>query len=95
MMASCQNGTLYTGVTSNLIKRVYEHKTGALGGFTEKYKVNRLVYFEITTDVHCALKREKNIQAWKRAWKIRLIEEKNPNWLDLLPQISGCQPSLA
>ena len=95
MLASGQNGTLYTGVTSNLIKRVYEHKTGALGGFTAKYKVNNLVYFEITTDVHCALKREKNIQAWKRAWKIRLIEEQNPKWLDLFPEIAGCQPTLA
>jgi putative endonuclease len=95
MMASRQNGTLYTGVTSNLIKRVHQHKTGSLGGFTAKYKVNSLVYFEITTDVHCALKREKNIQAWKRAWKIRLIEEKNPKWLDLFPEIAGCQPPLA
>lgn len=95
ILASGQNGTLYAGVTSNLIKRVYEHKTGALGGFTTKYKVNSLVYFEITTDVHCALKREKNIQAWRRAWKIRLIEEKNPKWLDLFPEIAGCQPALA
>ena len=64
-------------------------------GFTSKYKVNRLVYYEIHGDIREAIKREKNIQAWKRDWKLRLIEEKNPNWNDLYDVITGCQPTLA
>jgi putative endonuclease len=87
MMASKKNGTLYTGVTSDLIKRVYEHRTGAVPGFTKTYKVNRLVYYEVHGDVMEAIKREKNIQAWKRLWKIRLIEEENPSWEDLYDKI--------
>ncbi|EKD73113.1 MAG: hypothetical protein ACD_45C00459G0001 [uncultured bacterium] len=83
IMASKRNGTLYTGITSDLIKRVYQHKTEEIPGFTSKYKVNQLVYYEIHTDIREAIKREKNIQAWKRTWKLRLIEEKNPNWNDL------------
>ena len=94
-MASCRNGTLYTGFTSDLIKRVYQHKTKAIGGFTARYGVTNLVYYEITIDVHEAIKREKNIQSWKRSWKLRLIESKNPNWDDLYGQITGCQPTLA
>ncbi len=87
MMASKKNGTLYTGVTSDLIKRVYEHRTGAVPGFTKTYKVNLLVYYEVHGDVMEAIKREKNIQAWKRLWKIRLIEEENPSWEDLYDKI--------
>jgi putative endonuclease len=87
MMASKKNGTLYTGVTSDLIKRVYEHRTGAVPGFTKTYKVNLLVYYEVHGDVMEAIKREKNIQAWKRLWKIRLIEEGNPSWEDLYDKI--------
>jgi putative endonuclease len=87
MMASKKNGTLYTGVTSDLIKRVYEHRTGAAPGFTKTYKVNLLVYYEVHGDVMEAIKREKNIQAWKRLWKIRLIEEENPSWEDLYDKI--------
>ena len=83
IMASKRNGTLYTGITSDLIKRVYQHKSGETTGFTSKYKVSRLVYYEIHIDVREAIKREKNIQSWKRNWKLRLIEEKNPNWNDL------------
>ena len=83
MMASKRNGTLYTGVTSDLVKRVWQHKSGEMPGFTSKYKVNQLVYYEIHTDVREAIKREKNIQAWKRNWKLQLIEQNNPNWSDL------------
>ncbi len=95
VMASDRNGTLYVGVTSDLVKRVYQHKTGTFDGFTSKYKVNKLVYYEITADVYFAMKREKNIKAWNRSWKLRLIEERNPNWHDLFPGITGCQPALA
>ena len=87
MMASRKNGTLYTGVTSDLIKRVYEHRTGAVPGFTKTYKVTQLVYYEVHGDVMEAIKREKNIQAWKRLWKIRIIEEGNPSWVDLYDKI--------
>ena len=94
-MASARNGTLYTGFTSDLIKRVYQHKTGTVGSFTARYHVTNLVYYEMTTDVHQAIRREKNIQAWKRDWKLRLIESKNPHWHDLYSEITGCQPTLA
>ena len=83
IMARKRNGTLYTGVTSDLAKRVWQHKKGELKGFTSKYKVNQLVYYEVHGDVMEAVKREKNIQAWKRAWKLRLIEQVNPSWDDL------------
>lgn len=70
ILASNKNGTLYTGVTSDLVKRVYEHKNGATGGFTKKYQVDQLVYFEETNDVESAIKREKNLKDWRRKWKI-------------------------
>ena len=96
-MASQRNGTIYTGVTSDLIKRVWEHKSCFIEGFTSKYGVNQLVYYEVHNDIKEAIKREKNIQAWKRNWKLSLIEEKNPDWIDLYNDIigTGCQPSLA
>jgi putative endonuclease len=87
ILASKRNGTLYTGVTSDLIRRIWQHKTGEIPGFTSKYKVHQLVYYEIHTDIREAIKREKNIQAWKRAWKLRLIEEQNPEWKDLYKSI--------
>ena len=83
IMASKCDGTLYTGITSDLIKRVWQHKSGETLGFTSKYKVAQLVYYEIHNDILEAIKREKNIQAWKRNWKLRLIEEHNPHWKDL------------
>ena len=95
IMASRRNGTLYTGFTSDLIKRVYQHKTKAIKSFTASYNVINLVYYEATTDIHQAIKREKNIQSWKRTWKLKLIESENPNWQDLYAEIAGCQPSLA
>lgn len=87
IMASKRNGTLYTGVTSDLIRRVWQHKSGEIPGFTSKYKINQLVYYELHEDIMAAIKREKNIQAWKRNWKIRLIEKHNPNWNDLYASI--------
>jgi putative endonuclease len=77
ILASKQNGTLYTGVTSDLIKRVYQHKNGLIDGFTKKYSVHDLVYFETTDDVKTALQREKQIKKWNRQWKIEMIERKN------------------
>ncbi len=87
IMASKRNGTLYTDVTSDLIKRVYQHKSGKIPGFTSRYKVYQLVYYETHSDIREAIKREKNIQAWKRAWKLGLIEKTNPNWDDLYDMI--------
>ena len=83
ILASKRNGTLYIGVTSDLIKRVYEHKNNLVDGFTRKYKVHNLVFFEETNDVQSAIRREKQLKAWKRDWKIELIEKQNPAWTDL------------
>jgi len=94
-MASHRNGTLYTDVTSDLIKRTWQHKNVNSTSFTAKYGVSLLVYYEVHSDILEAIKREKNIKAWKRAWKIRLIEENNPNWKDLYFYITGRQPALA
>jgi putative endonuclease len=88
ILASQRNGTLYTGVTSDLVKRIWDHKLNAVPGFTSTYKVDRLVYFECHGDIIEAIKREKNIKTWKRLWKIRLIEEENPNWEDLYDKIT-------
>ena len=83
MLASKRNGTLYIGVTNDLVRRVYEHKEGLVEGFTKKYKVDRLVYFEETNDVESAITREKRLKKWNRQWKIELIEKENPEWKDL------------
>lgn len=87
IFASKRNGTLYIGLTNDLTKRVWEHKNDFVEGFTKKYRVHQLVHFEIYTDVRDALKLEKNLKHWKRQWKLRLIEEQNPNWRDLYAQI--------
>lgn len=76
-------GTLYIGVTNNLIKRVYEHKTDAVKSFTQKYKLHRLVYYEQTESIDSAITREKQLKNWKRQWKIELIDKFNPTWKDL------------
>ncbi len=89
ILASKRNGTLYIGVTSNLIKRIWEHKNGLIEGFTKQYQVHLLVYFEFHQEMTDAIVREKRIKKWKRAWKIRIIEEQNPEWEDLWPQIMG------
>ena len=75
--------TLYIGVTNDLIRRVYEHKNGLVEGFTKKYNVKNLIYYEATTDVNGALQREKQLKKWNRKWKLDLIESENPNWKDL------------
>ncbi len=87
ILASKRNGTLYTGVTSNLVKRVYEHKNGLADGFTKKYGVHHLVYFELHEDMLAAISREKQIKKWNRAWKRELIEKNNPAWKDLYDSI--------
>lgn len=83
ILASKRNGTLYRGVTNDLVRRVYEHKSGLIKGFTKRYSVNKLVYFESTNDVNAAILREKRLKKWKRQWKIELIEKSNPDWKDL------------
>jgi len=85
ILASKRNGTLYIGVTSDLIKRIYEHKNNLADGFTKKYNVHDLVYFEQTTDIESAIQREKQLKTWKRNWKLQLIEVANPDWKDLYP----------
>lgn len=83
VLASGRNGTLYIGVTSDLIKRVYEHKNNLVEGFTQKYDVHNLVYYEVTESVESAIVREKQLKKWNRVWKIRVIEKENPEWKDL------------
>ena len=87
MLASKKNGTLYIGVTSHLIKRIWQHKNHIVSGFTEDYKVNALVYFEPFDDMYAAITREKQLKTWNRAWKVSLIEKANPNWNDLYDSI--------
>ncbi len=89
ILASKRNGTIYLGVTSDLVKRVWEHKSGLVEGFTKKYGVKTLVYYEIHENAETAIKREKQIKKWRRAWKLKMIEEKNPQWRDLYVDI--CQ----
>ena len=88
-MADAQNGTLYTGITSDLARRVYEHRNGLVEGFTEKYKVHMLVWFEAHASAESAISREKQIKWWKRKWKLELIEESNPEWKDLYDNLDG------
>jgi putative endonuclease len=87
LLASRPRGTLYVGVTSDLAKRVWQHKTKAEPGFTAKHGVDRLVWFEPYDEPEPAIRREKQIKKWQREWKIRLIEEQNPRWVDLYPSI--------
>jgi putative endonuclease len=87
MMASSRNGTLYVGVTSDLVKRVFQHKNDVADGFTKKYRVHDLVWFESTPSIEEAVRKEKQIKDWKRAWKIELIEKENPEWRDLYADI--------
>jgi putative endonuclease len=83
ILASARNGTLYTGVTSDLIKRVWEHKNDLVEGFTKRYSVHTLVWFEAHTEMEPAIAREKTIKSWKRSWKLELIETTSPGWRDL------------
>ena len=88
-MASGRNGTLYIGVTSDLIKRVYQHRNDLVEGFTKKYVVHQLVYYEICEDVNQAIMRERRLKKWKREWKLNLIEKTNPRWVDLYDSLTG------
>jgi putative endonuclease len=83
LLASRKRGTLYLGVTSDLIKRVWEHKNDQVEGFSKKYRVHQLVWYEQHVHMKSAIEREKSIKKWKRGWKIALIEEENPQWADL------------
>jgi putative endonuclease len=85
MLASKPYGTLYTGVTNNLVKRIWEHKESLFEGFTKKYGVKNLVWYEWHESIHAAIEREKRIKRWRRDWKIALIEDGNPRWSDLYP----------
>lgn len=89
IMAKARNSTFYVGVTSNLPKRVWEHKNDVVEGFTQKYGVKNLVYYEVFDDSEGAIKREKRLKKWNRPWKMRIIEEMNPDWNDLYDEI--CQ----
>jgi putative endonuclease len=88
ILASKKHGTLYLGVTNDLVRRVYEHRTKAVPGFTSLYGVDKLVWFEIHVTAEAAITREKVLKKWRRDWKIRLIEVQNPNWDDLYLGIS-------
>lgn len=87
MLVSKLNGTLYIGRTSNLVQRIWQHKNKMLEGFTRKYNVNKLVYYEVHPNAESAITREKQMKKWRRSWKIRLIKEKNPDWKDLYDDI--------
>ena len=87
ILANKRNGTLYIGVTSDLVKRIWQHKSNFVKGFTQKYNIHRLVYFEQYECIFEALAREKQLKSWQRSWKIRLIEQNNPQWRDLYPEI--------
>ncbi|MGH8123150.1 MAG: GIY-YIG nuclease family protein [Rudaea sp.] len=87
ILASGRNGTLYAGVTSGLVKRIHEHRTDAVDGFTKKYGVHVLVWFEIHPDMSSAILREKQLKKWSRTAKVRLIEQNNPLWRDLWPEL--------
>jgi len=88
ILASGRNGTLYIGVTSDLVRRVWEHKNNLVEGFTRRYNVHHLVWYELHGNINFAIDREKKMKEWKRAWKLKLIEEQNPNWNDLYETIS-------
>ncbi len=88
IMSNKPNGILYIGVTSDLEGRVHQHRTGALPGFTKRYGLNRLVYYEDHPDIASTIQREHNIKHWPRAWKVRLIHENNPEWRDLYEELA-------
>lgn len=88
IMTNRPNGTLYIGVTSDLVKRVYEHRTGAASGFTKRYGLKQLVYFEAHADIETAIAREKAMKFWRRGWKVKRIDDMNPAWRDLFDEIA-------
>jgi len=89
MLASARNGTLYVGVTNDIVRRAFEHRSGVGAAFTHKYRVSRLVWMEPHGSITEAIAREKQIKGWNRVWKLKLIERDNPQWLDLGAQLNG------
>ena len=87
ILTNKRKGTLYIGVTSNLVQRVWQHKTHLVPGFTQKYKLHKLVYYELLETMEAAIQYEKRLKKWNREWKIELIEDMNPGWNDLYPNI--------
>jgi putative endonuclease len=94
ILASKKQGTLYTGVTNDLMRRMYEHKNNLSSGFSKKYQVHQLVYYEIHNDIYEAILREKQIKKWYRDWKINLIERDNPHWIDLYKELIFYYPMI-
>jgi putative endonuclease len=94
IMTNQRNGTLYIGVTSSLIQRVWQHKHGVIEGFTKKYGLHVLVWYELHATMESAITREKALKFWKRIAKLRIIEQMNPDWLDLYPEITGLDSGL-
>ena len=88
LLASKRNGTLYIGVTSDLVKRIWEHKNNMVEGFTKRYNVHQLLWYELHENMESAIQREKRLKEWKRKWKIKLIEDNNPDWKDLYSTIT-------
>ena len=93
LLASDRNGTLYAGVTSDLVRRVWQHRTHAVEGFSNQYDVTRLVWFEQHESMESAIQREKRLKKWNRAWKVAMIDKVNPSWRDLWPDITGQEPT--
>ena len=94
MMASKRNGTLYIGVSSDLVQRIWQHKQGVVEGFTKRYGVHNLVWYELHETMESAIAREKAMKGWKRAWKFALIEKENPDWRDLYADVLGLDSGL-
>jgi len=94
IMAHEPHGAIYVGVTNDLVRRAYEHKHGLADGFTKKYNIKTLVYYEITENIEAAIQREKLLKRWKREWKEQLIAASNPEWKDLYQQVCGIDPAL-
>ncbi len=92
ILSNQKNGTLYVGVTNDLLRRVYEHKNDLVDGFVKRYSLHQLVYFEVLNDSIEAISREKRLKKWNRKWKIELIEKMNPRWLDLHDRLRGVDP---
>jgi putative endonuclease len=90
LLASERNGTLYLGVTSDLVKRIWQHRTGAVEGFSRRYGVHLLVWYEMHASMQAAIARERAIKRWNRSWKVELVEQTNPQWRDLYEDIVGC-----
>ena len=89
ILASKRNGTLYIGVTSDLVQRIWQHRNGIVDGFSNRHSIKTLVWYEMHATMESGIRREKALKKWNRAWKLKLIEERNPDWIDLWPEING------